>query len=462
MSYEPKVAKRFFLAALFFLFVGGFIGVLMRWGLGLPKYAPFPAVFFFNLITVHPFMLLVGWATTMLMGVVYFELPRLTNGMIYSTRLAFTQLYVQVAGLLTILFSGSLAMFTAYPPLRHTVLVPVGGILVTLAVGMFALNVIQTIKHRPKRGNPDVPVIAQYFAGGAITLIIGMILWAAVMVVGIAFPRMDALLAKELIWVALRFYLQGGILITLIGVLFLLSCKLWGRPNLYSPGVARIELFLIPPLTVFPAHWQHLLSDPVPIWKKVIGTLTAELVLLTFVMSIFNIYLSAKHGVAEGPATPQLKTVRRFFKASVVGYSLVCLTGALQGTLPINVIVHNTQWVAGHIHIVALATLTMLGFTVLYYYLPQITGGAFNAKLANIHLGFFIVGVYWMIISLKLAGLKGLELTAGMVRRAGISYDPLYWPYMFSSLVGLLIILISLPPFLLNLVKMLRPVKPTV
>jgi heme/copper-type cytochrome/quinol oxidase subunit 1 len=480
------LVRRFFGVGLIFLFIGGFIGVLMRWGLGLPWYSPFSAAFFFNLITVHPFMLIIGWAATTFMAITYYEFPKLTGARLYSTKLAQLQLALMVIGLLTILnpiglmdalgilhitkeLSASVAMFTAYPPLRHTWPVPVGGILLIIGMGLFFFNIIKTFRQRP-RGN-YLPKVSWFFIGGAITLFLGMILWTAVMILGILMPKLDPLFAKELIWIALRVFLQNGMLITLVGILLLWSMRLWGSPELYSPKVALIELPLFIPLASFPAHLQHLLSDPVPMEKKIIGTLTAELVLLTFVMSIFNVYLTYRHsrlittwyGAVNGGTAEYSKqtmnpkefgVIKRFFIASVVGYTLVCLTGAVQGTLPVNVIVHNTQWVPAHIHIVMLGTLTMIGITALYYYLPRLTGKQYSVRLANIQFVLYVIGVYWMVISLAGAGLRGLEFTSGMVRRAGITYDIRYWPYMFSSLIGLFIILASLVPFIINLLRL--------
>lgn len=488
-SDEEVLVGRFFLVSLLFLMIGGFTGVLMRWGLGLPQYSPFPAFFFFNLITVHPFMLLIGWVSQMFMGVVYYELPKLTGARIYSVRLGYAHLTLQIAGLIMILnpiglidalgafgklvpksMTGSVAMFTAYPPLRHTLPVPIGSSLLIVGMGMFFYNIFMTFRSRPR--NLYMPKVSWFLVGGSLGLFAGMVLWTFVMVLGIAFPKIEPLFAKELIWLALRVFMQNGVLILLVGFLLLWSMRLWGAPEVYAPKIALIELPLFIPLASFPAHWQHLLSDPVPLWKKIGGTLTAELVLLTFVMTLFNVFLTKRHSrlisswyaekapIANGieqnfQHNPnEIKVIKRYFVASVLGYTLVCLTGSIQGVLPVNVIIHNTQWVPGHIHIVMLGTLTMVGFTAIYYYIPKITGNAYDVKLANIHLILYLLGVYWMVISLMVAGVRGMEFTPGMVRRAGISYDPRYWPFMFSSLIGLVIILVGLVPFFINLKRM--------
>ena len=123
MSSRSRVGVRLVRIASVYLLVGLVLGLAM--GIGRD----------FSLMSVHAHVLLLGWATLALTGIVYLVLPGCAG-----TRLAAGHFWLHNLGLPVMV--GSLAAETLGQP-RAEPLIAVGSTLVVAGLGLFTLNVLR-------------------------------------------------------------------------------------------------------------------------------------------------------------------------------------------------------------------------------------------------------------------------------------------------------------------------------
>lgn len=123
-----KRNRWFITAALAYGLLGGALGI--AW-LAAPSALPG------NPAWVHGHLMLLGFVAMMIYGVAFHVLPRFAGRAMYSERMATWQFFVANAGLLVMAAAG----FAAAPHVMA-----LGGTLSLLAVAMFALNVVRTVR----------------------------------------------------------------------------------------------------------------------------------------------------------------------------------------------------------------------------------------------------------------------------------------------------------------------------
>ena len=71
----------------------------------------------------------------------------------------------------------------------------------------------------------------------------------------------------------------------------------------------------------------------------------------------------------------------------LVGWLLAGLSGVVNATIALDVAVHNTLWIVGHFHHMAMLNIGLLIFGAIYALLPELSGKAlYSEKLAWIHV----------------------------------------------------------------------------
>ena len=87
----------------------------------------------------------------------------------------------------------------------------------------------------------------------------------------------------------------------------------------------------------------------------------------------------------------------------LVGWLLAGLSGVVNATIALDVAVHNTLWIVGHFHHMAMLNIGLLIFGATYALLPELCGKAlYSEKLAWIHVWVtFVVGMivfgFWLV-----------------------------------------------------------------
>ena len=87
----------------------------------------------------------------------------------------------------------------------------------------------------------------------------------------------------------------------------------------------------------------------------------------------------------------------------LVGWLLAGLSGIVNATIALDVAIHNTLWIVGHFHHMAMLNIGLLIFGATYALLPELSGKAlYSEKLAWIHVwttfvaGMAVFGI-WLV-----------------------------------------------------------------
>jgi mono/diheme cytochrome c family protein len=134
----------------------------------------------------------------------------------------------------------------------------------------------------------------------------------------------------------------------------------------------------------------------------------------------------------------------------MVSWLIAGLSGIVNATIAANVIVHNTMWVVGHFHHMALLNIGLLIFGAIYHFIPELTGKRlWSEDLAKWHIWLtFLAGTvnsaYWMIDGLR-----------GSVRRFSQPFDEYA---LFNQLAVVMVVVLAIAQvlFVINMVQTLR------
>jgi cytochrome c oxidase subunit 1 len=82
--------------------------------------------------------------------------------------------------------------------------------------------------------------------------------------------------------------------------------------------------------------------------------------------------------------------------------------GMINASYSMNTMVHNTQWVTGHFHLIFAGTTVIMYFGVAYTLWPKMTGKALSSvKLANTQLWLWFIGMLVLTLPWHLIGITG-------------------------------------------------------
>jgi cytochrome c oxidase cbb3-type subunit 1 len=147
---------------------------------------------------------------------------------------------------------------------------------------------------------------------------------------------------------------------------------------------------------------HHFLYTPIPMFLQygaIISTIAVELVVATVVINFFGtIYGSGYSVVTNLPI--------RWFYTGMVYYFLTCLQCALQVTLTFQALIHFTDWVVGHAHLVMFGVFSMWLLGIMTYVIPRLLRTEwYSRRLCEWHYWLSAGGMLVMASDLILGGL---------------------------------------------------------
>jgi cytochrome c oxidase cbb3-type subunit 1 len=146
---------------------------------------------------------------------------------------------------------------------------------------------------------------------------------------------------------------------------------------------------------------HHFLYTPIPMFLQygaVIATVAVELVVATVIINFFGtIWGSGRAIVTNLPI--------RWFYTGMVFYFLTCLQCALQVTLTFQALIHFTDWVVGHAHLVMFGVFSMWIMGIMTYLFPRLLDRPWHSqRLCEWHYWLSTVGMFVMASDLILLG----------------------------------------------------------
>jgi cytochrome c oxidase subunit I len=140
----------------------------------------------------------------------------------------------------------------------------------------------------------------------------------------------------------------------------------------------------------------------------------------------------------------------------IVSWLMAGLSGVVNATIVWDAVVHNTLWIVGHFHQMALLNIGLLIFGALYYFLPELSGHAlWSDAMAKWHVWLtFLFGNLNSALWLW----QGLE---GAPRRFSVLPEP--WNELATWSIPVVLVLGGAQLlFVVNLVQTLRGAEPSV
>jgi cytochrome c oxidase cbb3-type subunit 1 len=147
---------------------------------------------------------------------------------------------------------------------------------------------------------------------------------------------------------------------------------------------------------------HHFLYTPIPMFLQygaVISTIAVELVVATVIINF--------HGTLVGRNQELGRNLPiRYFYTGMVFYFTTCTQCALQVTLTFQKLIHFTDWVVGHAHLVMFGVFSMWLFGIMTYLIPRILKRQWYSRtLCEYHFWLSAGGLFVMFLDLTLAGI---------------------------------------------------------
>jgi cytochrome c oxidase subunit I len=425
------VAMQYFVAVIFFFFVGGLNAMFIRGELTSSNATLIQAGNYLTLVSLHGTMMLMMMSAAVLGAFGNYLVPI----MIGSRRMAFPRIesltlwLTVLAGfiLLSAIFLGGFPTgWTGYAPLADQAR---GGMdayivsfaLIGISLALVGLNMIATVmtQRAPGMTYNRLPI----FVWGVITTSVLAVLAAPVLFAALYMVGLDRTIETS-------FFLQ-----TLGGSPFLWDNLFWffGHPEVYIlalPGFG-IVLEILPVFTRKPLWgyrvavagmfgvallsfmvWQHhLFVSGMNANLRPFYMFTTELISIPTGI-IFLIGIGTLWQARMRLTVPMLFALAFFFNFLIGG-----LSGVYLSDVPSDVTTHGSYFVMAHFHYTIMGGLVFALMAAIYYWLPKMTGFRLNEKLAKIHFWGMFVFFNLTFFPLFAAGLLG------MPRRVS-SYNP--------------------------------------
>ncbi len=447
MDRVKRLVLWYVAASTAFLFVSGLLGMLLRESQAdLVRIEP---ATFYAIMTAHGLGAFVAWAAFAVMGVSFWVLSEVGFSMrplgFALARVAFWSMVIGVVGIVvTTLGMGFGASWVFLYPLPFfpsgqwgetaTGIFAASVLLVGVSIITWCVAILDTVTG-PGLGAPEdsswlnkfgcalgfgylwpnrfqtsrplpYPVIPLAVIG--IDMIIATLPLAALLVEMIAQAidpsvTINAQLAKNLLW----FFGHPVVYLLLfpaVSIYYLLIPR-FAKKDLVAGKVVALAWFVAVIVNVI--VWAHHIYLDYP-QDSIQGALNASMQPLTFAIvlpSAISLYsLSLTIWRSDFQWTPAAK----FLAAAMLSWFVAGLQGIINATIVFNTVIHNTMWIVGHFHNMALLNIGMVIFAAIYAFLPRLTDREwYSESLANSHLWLTIIGGYGMVLPMLAQGLDG-------------------------------------------------------
>lgn len=171
---------------------------------------------------------------------------------------------------------------------------------------------------------------------------------------------------------------------------------------------------------------HHFLLSSIPMsvqYGAVISTMAVEIVVTTVIVNFFGTMWG--HGAVLRTNLPL-----RWFYTGMVLYFVTCLQCAVQTTLTVQEVIHFTDWVPGHAHLVMLGVFSFWLIGIITWLWPRLTGNDwYDRRLNHWQYWLSLIGLGVMFVDLMAAGLvmgamqKNLSPWMDIVR----ALEPYWW-----------------------------------
>jgi cytochrome c oxidase cbb3-type subunit 1 len=147
---------------------------------------------------------------------------------------------------------------------------------------------------------------------------------------------------------------------------------------------------------------HHFLYSPIPMYAQygaVASTIAVEIVVTTVVINFFATLRGRGDHLRHNLPV-------RWFYVGMILYFITCLQCAFQVTLTFQKIIHFTDWVVGHSHLVMFGVFGFWIFGMIQYLWPRVTGNEwYSRRQAEWTFWLMSIGIVIMFLALVAGGL---------------------------------------------------------
>mgnify|MGYP001813072505 FL=1 len=435
---------------------------------------------YFASVSTHGVLMAFVLTTFMVMGFGYYTATTSLKQPLWNRPLAWFGFYLAVAGVLTaavpLLTGRASVLYTFYPPLVAHPAFYIGAVLLVVGSWIWCLQMIMMMVTW-KRANPGEAVPLAMYGTTANAI---MWLWTSIGVASeILFQLLpwslglidtvDVGLARTLFSWTLHAIVYFWLFPAYIAMYTLLPKEAGGK--LFSDQMGRVAFIMLLVFSV-PIGFHHLYMDPFQAagWKflHMAGTfMVAVPTLITGFTIIASLEVAGRLRGGKGlfgwiGALPWNNPM-----VTAAGLGLLMLTvggfgGMINASYSMNAMVHNTQWVTGHFHLIFGGTVVIMYFGIAWYLWPKLTGRELASNdLALKQLWLWFIGMLVLTIPWHQLGLTGqprrvssTPYDASLVEQWGMSEA--------AMVVGGLILLVSALMLVWGLLKTHGSMQPVV
>ena len=191
---------------------------------------------------------------------------------------------------------------------------------------------------------------------------------------------------------------------------------------------------------------HHFLYTPIPMFLQygaVISTIAVELVVTTVIINFFATIRGSTGALATNLPI-------RWLYTGMVFYFLTCLQCSFQTTLTFQALIHFTDWVVGHAHMVMFGVFGMWLLGVMTYLIPRLLKTPwYSQALLEWHYWLSTVGILVMSFDLIVLGVfQGFSWSSLLPWDASLDVS---FPFWAVRLVAGLLMFLGLLVFVFNI-----------
>lgn len=458
--------------AFFVAIILGLFQVVLRSEVDLSAFIPeaMNHDLYFASVSTHGVLMGFVLTTFFVMGFGYYTATSALKRPLWNKGFAWLSFWVSLIGtvmaaipLLTLKAS---VLYSFYPPLQAHWLFYIGATLLVVGSWGWCIEMIMSSVSW-KRENPGQVLPLAMFgttanaimwlwtsAGVALEMLTQLIPWS----LGL-FDTIDAGLARTFFSWTLHAIVYFWLFPAYIALYTIVPKIAGGR--LFSDEMGRIAFIMLLVISV-PIGFHHLYMDPQQAagfkFLHMIGTFAVAIpTLLTGFTVVASLEIAGRLrggkglfgwiGALDWKEPMVVAAMMAMFMLIMGGWG-----GMINASYQMNTLVHNTQWVTGHFHLIFAGTTVIMYLAVAYHLWPKFTGRKlFSKGMAVLQLWLWTIGMLVLTLPWHVLGLLGQPR-----RISSAPYDTelvqAWDPHEFAMVVGGAILLLSALLFILNLV----------
>ena len=437
---------------------------------GLAPLVESPELYFAS-VSTHGVLMGFVLTTFLVMGYSYYTATTSLRQALWNKPLAWFGFWLSLIGVLLaagpLLTGNASVLYTFYPPLKAHPAFYIGAALLVVGSWVWCLQMVMMMAIW-KKAHPGETVPLAMFGttanailwfitslGVTSEVLFQLIPWSLGLI-----ETVDVGLARTLFSWTLHAIVYFWLFPAYIAMYTLLPKAAGGR--LFSDQMGRVAFILLLVFSV-PIGLHHLYMDPFQAagWKflHMTGTfMVAVPTLITGFTIIASLEIAGRLRGGKGlfgwiGALPWGNPM-----VTAAGLALLMLTfggfgGMINASYAMNAMIHNTQWVTGHFHLIFAGTTVIMYFAIAYYLWPKMTGRQlYSTRLAITQLWLWFIGMLILTLPWHAIGLQGQPRRISSTPYDQVLVDK-WQANEVAMIIGGIILLLSALMLVYNLVK---------